>query len=149
MSIGRKTKRAVNPTRHIVVGMLSNFLFYEVDGGKWSTDGCKTLWTENGQTQCACDHLTNFALLMVMLVPRSVEFLKTSLYCQNLNGPNRETCLSKPHQIALSLVSYIGCGLSLLGLLLLILTCIIFPLVLNQRSPPLQCLMIFLQKATS
>ncbi|XP_065838360.1 adhesion G-protein coupled receptor G2-like isoform X2 [Oscarella lobularis] len=86
-----------------------------LDGGKWSTDGCKTLWTENGQTQCACDHLTNFALLM------------------NLNGPNRETCLSKPHQIALSLVSYIGCGLSLLGLLLLILTCIIFPKQLRKR----------------
>ena len=34
------------------------------DGGGWSTEGC-TLSFENDRVVCKCDHLTNFAVLIV------------------------------------------------------------------------------------
>ena len=34
-------------------------------GGVWVNDGCSVDKSEHGFTVCECDHLTNFALLMV------------------------------------------------------------------------------------
>ena len=31
----------------------------------WSTDGCTTILTDNGELNCQCNHLTSFAVLMV------------------------------------------------------------------------------------
>ena len=33
----------------------------------WITDGCITIVEEDGIVTCNCDHLTNFAILVVML----------------------------------------------------------------------------------
>ena len=33
--------------------------------GNWTTDGCELTGNENGVITCACDHLTNFAILVV------------------------------------------------------------------------------------
>ena len=42
-------------------------MFYADGKGNWSTDGCTTLVDSNdfSQATCHCDHLTNFALLVV------------------------------------------------------------------------------------
>ncbi|XP_078699177.1 uncharacterized protein LOC144926371 isoform X2 [Branchiostoma floridae x Branchiostoma belcheri] len=70
--------------------------------GGWSSEGCWVDVTENGQTDCYCDHLTNFALLM------------------DVYGTSAR--VSKGHQTALSVISYIGCGVSLIGIFLSLLT---------------------------
>ena len=39
-----------------------------IDGnGNWSTDGCKLVSYSNNFVTCHCDHLTNFACLVVSL----------------------------------------------------------------------------------
>jgi len=43
-------------------------VFYDPVQNGVSTDGCITVNTSNGFTECHCDHLTNFALLMVSCV---------------------------------------------------------------------------------
>uniref|UniRef100_A0A3Q2NVD8 Adhesion G protein-coupled receptor L4 n=1 Tax=Fundulus heteroclitus TaxID=8078 RepID=A0A3Q2NVD8_FUNHE len=42
------------------------FWEYEVDSlqGHWSTQGCKTLHVTSNATNCSCNHLTHFAILM-------------------------------------------------------------------------------------
>ncbi|MED6247813.1 Adhesion G protein-coupled receptor L4 [Ataeniobius toweri] len=42
------------------------FWEYEVDSlqGRWSTKGCKTLHVSSNATNCSCNHLTHFAILM-------------------------------------------------------------------------------------
>jgi len=46
--------------------------FYDYDRqsrglSAWSTDGCTTIISETGLVSCQCNHLTNFAILMVRL----------------------------------------------------------------------------------
>ena len=64
----------------------------------WDDEGCRVVGTSNGSVTCACDHFTNFALLL------------------NVAGrpPN-----PKQAEI-LSYISQIGCGISLVGLVLTI-----------------------------
>ena len=31
---------------------------------QWSTDGCEVIFSDDEQTICQCNHLTNFALIM-------------------------------------------------------------------------------------
>ncbi|XP_074516620.1 adhesion G-protein coupled receptor G2-like isoform X1 [Sebastes fasciatus] len=62
---------------------------------KYSSDGCQTLW-ERGQSNvtCSCDHLTYFGVLMVSSV------------------------VPQKHQVILSYISEVGCGLSLFALVI-------------------------------
>ena len=64
------------------------------DGGGWSTEGC-TLSFENDRVVCKCDHLTNFAVLIVSFRNSSV----VCLYRRVGLGPalcifNSPTCSS-------------------------------------------------------
>ncbi|XP_052073546.1 adhesion G protein-coupled receptor F5-like isoform X2 [Mytilus californianus] len=34
------------------------------NGGNWATDGCETAYMNDSVTECRCDHLTNFAVLL-------------------------------------------------------------------------------------
>jgi len=63
--------------------------------GAWSREGCHvvTEQSNSSHTVCACDHLTNFAILMA----------------------SREFSLSKANKFALNIITYVGCVLSLLG----------------------------------
>ncbi|XP_033111626.1 adhesion G-protein coupled receptor G6-like isoform X2 [Anneissia japonica] len=70
--------------------------------GGWSSEGCSVDSSNDTSTVCVCNHLTNFALLM------------------DIYGDTAE--LPSQHQEALSYISYIGCGLSILGLSLTLLT---------------------------
>ncbi|XP_033740678.1 adhesion G-protein coupled receptor G6-like isoform X2 [Pecten maximus] len=70
---------------------------------KWANQGCYVYETvSNSHTTCACDHLTNFALLM------------------DIYGTGGD--LSEENKLAMSLISYIGCGISIFGLLLTLIT---------------------------
>ncbi|KAL5009618.1 hypothetical protein ScPMuIL_011923 [Solemya velum] len=64
--------------------------------GAWSTDGCTVSSSADDLTVCECDHLTNFAVLMS---PRVV---------------------SIDHTLPLSIISAVGCGISLLCLFMTI-----------------------------
>ncbi|XP_003391736.2 PREDICTED: adhesion G-protein coupled receptor G2-like [Amphimedon queenslandica] len=77
-------------------------------GGNWSTDGC-TVEAANSSVTCHCNHLTNFAILVD--ISRRTE------------GPTQ----SPRHiAVALDMVSYFGVGISLVGLILTIITLVIF-----------------------
>ena len=67
--------------------------------GSWSNEGCNVSKTQayKGFVTCECDHLTNFALLLDVSQKR--EQSKT-----------------------LSIITWIGCGVSILGLALTIIT---------------------------
>jgi hypothetical protein len=84
-------------------------------GGSWSREGCSLVSTTDSHTNCECNHLTNFALLM------------------NVNGPNRPNCIGKTHKLALSIITYVGCSLSLIALVLTVVTLTIFPQQLKTR----------------
>ncbi|XP_046549118.1 uncharacterized protein LOC124259074 [Haliotis rubra] len=90
-------KNAVNP----------RCVFWRDNGAGWSTDGCEVKEdVKDTYTVCACNHLTNFALLMDVF--------------------EEGTTISETDRVALSFISYIGCGLSLLCLLLTLLTYLMF-----------------------
>nr|CAD7256757.1 unnamed protein product [Timema shepardi] len=75
-------------------------------GGRWSTDGCEMLnATSEGLDVCRCNHLTHFAEI--------------------ITGRNYQ--LSEAHQIALDVISAVGCTLSILGFLGIAATSLIFP----------------------
>lgn len=62
----------------------------------WSDEGCRVLSTNKTHTVCWCDHLTNFAILMDL----------------------HSTSLSAENEIALTVITYIGCSISILCLLM-------------------------------
>lgn len=79
--------------------------------GGWSTRGCTTSIGEHpSQIRCRCNHLTNFALLLDV----------------DQSGSN---------PLALQIVTWIGCGISLAGLFLTILTFTLFK-NLRRKLPP-------------
>ncbi|XP_070564242.1 adhesion G protein-coupled receptor L4-like [Ptychodera flava] len=62
--------------------------------GEWSTAGCHVITSNTTHTMCACNHLTNFAVLM------------------DVHG----TTLSDTHNTALTIITYIGCIISIICL---------------------------------
>ncbi|XP_072026183.1 uncharacterized protein [Amphiura filiformis] len=76
------------------------FWDFTADGGlgDWSSEGCYLSNTtgETGENvECKCNHLTNFAVLM------------------DIHG---QSTLTKTQDLILEILSYIGCGLSIIGL---------------------------------
>lgn len=66
----------------------------------WSEEGCQIRKTNETHTVCECNHLTNFAVLMDVHAVR----------------------LDIAHQVALQIITYIGCIISVVCLVLAILT---------------------------
>ncbi|KAM3611803.1 uncharacterized protein V6R79_024430 [Siganus canaliculatus] len=64
-------------------------------GGWWNTKGCEVVSKQYGYTSCYCNHTTNFALLLQVY--------------ETQRGPENEK--------ALQVLTFIGCGVSLCGLL--------------------------------
>ncbi|KAK3540124.1 hypothetical protein QTP70_026453 [Hemibagrus guttatus] len=65
------------------------------DEGGWSTDGCEVISLQENATSCYCNHTTNFALLLqIYEVQRTPE-----------------------DERALQILSFVGCGVSLCGLI--------------------------------
>ncbi|XP_011478260.1 adhesion G-protein coupled receptor G4 [Oryzias latipes] len=79
--------------------------FYKNDGlGGWNSSGCETQKTSSYQTSCLCNHLTHFAILMDV----------------------SRTPVSKNHSEIMTIISYIGCGISAIFLGITLLTYLIF-----------------------
>jgi len=68
--------------------------------GSWSSKGCSLVNRTDTKVVCTCNHLTNFAVLMQI---------------------GEKKILAK-HQAALEVITYIGCGLSLFGELMTVIT---------------------------
>lgn len=66
---------------------------------RWSTDGCEAVETADNYTVCQCDHLTNFAVLL------------------DTTGN-----LADEDHIALNIITFVGCAISIICLLLAWLT---------------------------
>uniref|UniRef100_A0A3Q1FD45 Adhesion G protein-coupled receptor D2 n=1 Tax=Acanthochromis polyacanthus TaxID=80966 RepID=A0A3Q1FD45_9TELE len=64
-------------------------------GGWWNTKGCEVVSKQYGYTVCYCNHTTNFALLLQVY----------------------ETQRTAENEKALQVLTFIGCGVSLCGLL--------------------------------
>ena len=60
---------------------------------------------EAGRVKCHCDHMTNFAVLF------------------SASGPKKQ---DEKHAMALSIISYVGCAISLVGLTLTLMTYALF-----------------------
>ncbi|KAI0228620.1 hypothetical protein LSAT2_020888 [Lamellibrachia satsuma] len=86
-------------------------------GGNWSTRGCTSDpdTDSHDSTTCLCDHLTNFALLL-------------DVYDQG-------SSLDPEHQVALSVISYIGCGISLLAVTLTLITLLTIKKLYRTENP--------------
>ena len=76
--------------------------------GNWSDRGCRQVKIEAGRILCHCDHMTNFAVLF------------------SAGGPKKH---AEEHAKALSIISYIGCAISLVGLTLTLMTYAMFRFV--------------------
>ncbi|XP_070820085.1 adhesion G protein-coupled receptor D2 [Chaetodon trifascialis] len=93
----RLQHRVQNPTSTVYDPVCA---FWDFDltpeaGGWWNTKGCEVVSKQYGYTECYCNHTTNFALLLqVYEAQRSPENAK-----------------------ALQVLTFIGCGVSLCGLL--------------------------------
>ncbi|GBN81059.1 Adhesion G-protein coupled receptor G4 [Araneus ventricosus] len=75
------------------------------NSGGWSYEGCFTFLTDSTHVRCYCDHLTSFAVILEMK-----------------SGP----AFTEIHRNLLSVITYIGCFLSIFGLGSIILTFIVF-----------------------
>ncbi|XP_073250628.1 adhesion G-protein coupled receptor D1-like [Porites lutea] len=64
-----------------------------LNNGSWSGDGCSLVKTNGSHVVCTCNHLTNFAIL-INIKPQE---------------------LPEKHQKALTYITYIGLGISLVG----------------------------------
>ncbi|XP_076445246.1 uncharacterized protein LOC143283086 isoform X3 [Babylonia areolata] len=111
--VGHEVSNLADPVTMTFVHLSENAsdpscVFWDVGRRQWSSEGCTlalSLSSDNSST-CQCSHLTNFALLMDVYGAGGV--------------------LSEADKKALSIISYIGCGLSLLALLLTLLTYSLF-----------------------
>lgn len=78
----------------------------------WSDEGCTVEHTNVTHTLCSCDHLTNFAILMDV----------------------QATYLPPVHETSLQVITYIGCTISIVCLLLAFLTFQIFRSLKSDRT---------------
>ncbi|GJQ68273.1 hypothetical protein Trydic_g10784 [Trypoxylus dichotomus] len=87
---------------HLQTSNVSNpsCVFWDYTTSSWSDEGCQVETTNDSHTVCLCDHLTNFAILMDV----------HAIY------------LPMEHQIALQIVTYVGCVISIICLILAVIT---------------------------
>jgi latrophilin 1 len=79
-------------------------VFWDIERREWSQQGCETLWTNETHTNCKCNHLTNFAILM------------------DIN----DTPLSRSNELALRVITFVGCTISIICLAFTFVTLISF-----------------------
>ena len=70
--------------------------------GNWSMEGCFYSGTKSGHVTCHCDHMTNFAILLTADQDRDER--------------------DSDHRDVLSVISYVGCGVSLFAAILTLIT---------------------------
>ncbi|XP_052257058.1 adhesion G protein-coupled receptor L3-like isoform X2 [Dreissena polymorpha] len=80
--------------------------------GKWSTDGCRVVKSNDAFTTCECNHLTNFAILM------------------DVSG----TKLDRFHVMSLQAITYVGCTVSIVCLFMCFVSFSIFRNLESDRN---------------
>ncbi|XP_057667195.1 latrophilin Cirl isoform X5 [Diorhabda carinulata] len=100
--------------QHLKTENLSNptCVFWDYTTNAWSEEGCYVLTSNFTHTICHCNHLTNFAILMDV----------HALY------------LPMAHEIALQVITYIGCIISIVCLVLAIITFQLFRGLKSDRT---------------
>nr|KAG5695015.1 hypothetical protein BaRGS_015839 [Batillaria attramentaria] len=113
-------KRVFNLTSPVVYKIRnlqpeSNYtcVFWDPENGTWSTEGVETTSNSGNTTECHAYHLTSFAVLL---------------------DPSPEFALSRIHEEVLTYISYIGCGVSLVCLVLTIVTYSLFRSLNKDKS---------------
>ncbi|XP_073993795.1 latrophilin Cirl-like isoform X2 [Rhodnius prolixus] len=87
-------------------------VFWDYTMSSWSEEGCRKESTNATHTICVCDHLTNFAVLMDV----------------------QQTYLPPAHELALQIITYIGCIVSIICLILAIATFHLFRGLKSDRT---------------
>ncbi|XP_014249876.1 latrophilin Cirl-like isoform X3 [Cimex lectularius] len=87
-------------------------VFWDYLMSSWSEEGCQVQFTNLTHTICICDHLTNFAILMDI----------------------QATYLPPMHQMALQIITYVGCIISIICLVLSIITFQLFRGLKSDRT---------------
>lgn len=87
-------------------------VFWDYTMSSWSEEGCHVDKTNHTHTICKCEHLTNFAILMDV----------------------QATYLPPTHQMALQIITYIGCIISVICLVLAIITFQLFRGLKSDRT---------------
>ncbi|CAG0896252.1 unnamed protein product [Darwinula stevensoni] len=87
-------------------------VFWDYTTSGWSEEGCRVMSWNASHTRCECDHLTHFAVLMDL----------------------HETELAPGHEMALQVITYIGCSISVVCLLASILTFRLFRSLKSDRT---------------
>ncbi|XP_050314725.1 latrophilin Cirl-like isoform X2 [Anthonomus grandis grandis] len=102
--------------KHIRTENVSNprCVFWDYTTNAWSEEGCHVDVSESNYTHtvCSCDHLTNFAILMDV----------------------HDIYLPIPHEIALQVITYVGCVISIICLILAIVTFQLFRGLKSDRT---------------
>ncbi|XP_063405265.1 adhesion G protein-coupled receptor L3-like [Mytilus trossulus] len=78
--------------------------YWDFRAKSWTYDGCYLKMTDSKVSTCTCNHLTNFAILMS---PSDVE-------------------ISDANKKALEIITFVGCGLSILGCFLTLIIYAVF-----------------------
>jgi hypothetical protein len=86
------------------VSPLDTCVFWDFDLASWSTAGCILTFVD-GNATCECSHMTNFAILT------------------SVDG----TLIGAQHTFNLSIITFVGCSLSIVALSLTIFTYLLFP----------------------
>ncbi|KAK6619841.1 hypothetical protein RUM44_006240 [Polyplax serrata] len=100
--------------KHLRTENVSNpsCVFWDYTTSAWSEEGCEIELTNKTHTICRCNHLTNFAVLM-----------------------DAEGGLTPPvHQMTLQIITYIGCVVSIICLLLAVITFHLFRSLRSDRT---------------
>uniref|UniRef100_A0A673MHR5 Cell wall protein DAN4-like n=1 Tax=Sinocyclocheilus rhinocerous TaxID=307959 RepID=A0A673MHR5_9TELE len=84
--------------------ILTNGYWFTDGSGGWNSSGCRVLNSSAEETQCACNHLTSFGILL--------DISKTEIPVDHLN--------------ILTYITYIGCGISAVFLSVTLLTYLAF-----------------------
>ncbi|XP_034251519.1 latrophilin Cirl-like isoform X2 [Thrips palmi] len=100
--------------KHIRTENVSNpsCVFWDYTMSTWSEEGCRVRSNNQTHTVCECEHLTNFAVLMDV----------------------HSTLLPQVHQAALQVITYVGCVISVVCLVLAILTFQLFRGLKSDRT---------------
>ncbi|XP_067055563.1 uncharacterized protein [Acropora muricata] len=89
-----------------------SFVDFKQNGGTWLERGCHVVEDEPLSVTCACNHLTNFAILMQV----------------------KEFHIPTHHMKALTVITYVGCGISLFGLVLTLATFLSLETLASERT---------------
>ena len=87
--------------------------------GNWSTEGCYYFGTKSGYMTCHCNHMTNFAILLTA-------------------DPDRDE-RDASHRHVLSVISYVGCGISLIAVILTLVTYVFFRDLRRSNAQTILC----------